>query len=149
MCACVNVCVCLQFCLHIIAHNFFVFHCQHSILWFKDLSEPDTSFVLPVFAAISWLAIAEVGGGRFYNNDSNVRLWTRMTAVGFIGIMHSLPVRSIHQLFTFAFKQYFNVNWTAVCCLLLLDHVELDRSFARSCVQHPSRAPLARFAAAA
>jgi membrane protein insertase Oxa1/YidC/SpoIIIJ len=59
--------------------------------WFTDLMAEDPTSILPVCAALSWLAVVETGSGQMYARSGRLRVWARLTAIASIPIMSSLP----------------------------------------------------------
>jgi YidC/Oxa1 family membrane protein insertase len=60
-------------------------------LWFPDLLAADTTYLLPVFSAITWLWAVELGSGVYYAAWPNVRLVTRTLAMAFIPVTATMP----------------------------------------------------------
>jgi len=59
--------------------------------FFPDLCAVDSSNVLPVVAALSWLAVVESNAGQLYVQSGRLKLVTRFTCLASIQLMSTLP----------------------------------------------------------
>ena len=64
---------------------------SEGLLWSPDLLRPDSTQLLPILSALSWLVQVETGAGASYAALPTVRLCARMTALAFIPLTATLP----------------------------------------------------------
>jgi YidC/Oxa1 family membrane protein insertase len=61
------------------------------VLWFRDLVEPDPSYLLPILSSVSWLLMVELASGAYYHAWPHVRATARVTSLAFIPLTTTLP----------------------------------------------------------